>query len=69
MVVFKAAGLVMVVADGLVDSADQVPTPDPAIVAVLFWQIVWSIPALGRPATCMTTVSDTLQALAVHLNL
>ena len=42
---------------GLPASAVHVPVPVPAMVAVEYWQVVWSGPASGLAVTFMTAVS------------
>ena len=50
-------GLAKVTTAGLPAAALHVPVPDAAIVAVEYWQVVWSIPALGLALTVIMTVS------------
>lgn len=51
------AGVVMTVVAGLVDNAVHMPVPVPAIVAVVYWQMLWSGPALGLAVTVTRAVS------------
>ena len=47
----------MTVLAGLEEIAVQVPVPVAAIVAVEYWQVVWSGPALGLEVTITLAVS------------
>jgi hypothetical protein len=55
---------VKVVVAGLLLRAVHVPIPVAAIVAVEYWQIIWSGPALGLAVTITLAVS--VHPLAVH---
>lgn len=59
-------GVAMVVVAGLVDKAVQVPPPVAAIVAVEYWQVVWSTPALGSDDTKILIVSTQI-VFDVHI--
>ena len=56
--------VVMVVVAGLVIDAVHVPVPVAAIVAVEYWQVVWSGPAFGLAVTITLAVS--VQPFDVH---
>ncbi len=56
----------MIVA-GLVTAEDHVPEPVAARVVPVYWQMVWSTPALGLVVTFTNTVS--LQPLFVQYSL
>jgi len=65
MTVDEDEGVMMVVAAGLVDSAVHVPIPVAAIVAVEYWQVTRSGPALGFAITITLAVS--VHPFAVHI--
>ena len=64
MVVVGEEGFVMVTTAGLPLSWDQVPVPMAAMVAVEYWQVVWSGPAFGFAVTVTYIVS--VQMLLDH---
>jgi hypothetical protein len=67
IVVVADEGVVILVIEGLPGTMLQVPVPTPAIVTVVFWQIVWSGPALGLGVTVISTVSEHGPAVKTNL--
>ena len=59
-----AAGVVGFTTAGFVTSDVHVPAPVAANVVLVFWQMVWSVPAFGFAVTVMLIVS--VHPLTVH---
>ena len=57
MTVAGEDGVVIAVTAGLADSAVHVPVPVAAMVAVVYWQMVRSVPAFGLAMTVTRAVS------------